>query len=388
MIEEFLFLFTGIVGLIATIIMATSHKFNPFFNIFLMLIFVMTSFRFLIHGSYELGLQLLIKPDKGSNSIFYLAIVPNFYLYYKNLVNREKSFHIKDLKHYLFIILLYFINTVPDIKNSILFYTDPIIYFIIIALYVGFYFWKIYFLLRNKLWNKKNISISYTHYNLIKNWTLYLFAFNTITAITLLISIYIEATTGAIISGKSKVVVLLLFWAFFYFKVLISPEILYGLPVLNKKLLLFNKRIVGLSDNWELSHPTPNRNQDLRLQENIKSNILSYVNEVDHLSYTATIFRDSTYSLTDIANQMKVPTSHIVYLFKYHSKIPFSEYRMHSRIQDAITLIHCDYLKLNTFEALAYKTGFSSYNPFFIAFKKITKSSPQEYIKNQKNLQI
>lgn len=84
-----------------------------------------------------------------------------------------------------------------------------------------------------------------------------------------------------------------------------------------------------------------------------------------------------------MASKLGVPTSHIVYLFKYHSKMTFSEYRMNSRIQDAIHLMMDGFLKMNTLEALAYKTGFSSYNPFFSAFKKITGLSPQEYLKTE-----
>lgn len=83
-----------------------------------------------------------------------------------------------------------------------------------------------------------------------------------------------------------------------------------------------------------------------------------------------------------LANKLGVPTSHIVYLFKYHSNISFSEFRMRSRIHDAINLIESDYLKINTLESLAYKTGFASYSPFFSAFKKVTSFSPQDYLKN------
>ena len=59
---------------------------------------------------------------------------------------------------------------------------------------------------------------------------------------------------------------------------------------------------------------------------------------------------------------------------------------MSSRIKDALSLIDDGYLKRNTLESLAYKTGFSSYNPFFSAFKKITGLSPQEYIKSNKGV--
>lgn len=61
---------------------------------------------------------------------------------------------------------------------------------------------------------------------------------------------------------------------------------------------------------------------------------------------------------------------------------------MQSRIQDALNLIEEDYLKVNTLESLAYKTGFASYNPFFSAFKKVTTVSPQDYLNTKKNLAI
>jgi len=248
-----------------------------------------------------------------------------------------------------------------------------------------FYLWLVLHTLKNNLWHKKNLQIHSNHFHLVKKWTIYLFGHNTIVVTGILISIYTEFALGITISGKYMFIIILLSWLTIYFKILISPEILYGLPILNKKLLLLNKPIVGVNNSWELSSPNTKRDRDVRLQENIKSNIHSYVSEVDRLSYEICVFRNSKLSLSDVANEMEVPTSHLVYVFKYHSKISFSEYRMHSRIQDAINLIHNDYLKLNTLESLAYKTGFSSYTPFFGAFKKVTKLPPQEYLKSQKN---
>ena len=125
--------------------------------------------------------------------------------------------------------------------------------------------------------------------------------------------------------------------------------------------------------------------KDLKLQKNIASNITSYALEVDRLSTEKLIFRNQKATQTDVAKTLGVPTSHIVFLFKYHSNISFSEYRMHSRIKDAIGLMKDGFLEINTFESLAFKTGFASYNPFFSAFKKVTNHSPQEYLKNSLN---
>jgi AraC-like DNA-binding protein len=76
---------------------------------------------------------------------------------------------------------------------------------------------------------------------------------------------------------------------------------------------------------------------------------------------------------------LNIPKSHLSYLFKYHSKISFSDYKKIARIEYALHLIQSDYLKTNTFDSLAKEVGFSSYNPFFTSFKDIIGKPPQEY---------
>ena len=79
--------------------------------------------------------------------------------------------------------------------------------------------------------------------------------------------------------------------------------------------------------------------------------------------------------------ELNVFLSHILkYLFKYHSKVSFSDIKKIIRIQDAIGLIEQNYLTTNTMESLSKKVGFTSYNPFFTSFKDVVGKSPQEYI--------
>jgi AraC-like DNA-binding protein len=373
-------------------LMITSYRSNPFYNAFLLLIIVIISIRFLVHGSYELGLQTILTPDHGPPSILYLIIAPCFYLYYKNLVHQKKTYNPKDLKHLIYIGFLYFINTNETLGESFIFYFGRITNFILIGIFILFYLILIFKLLSKQIWFKKDIPINNRHFRLIKNWSIYLFTLNVLGAFGLLTSIYHEVNSKSEISGTSMALFMMLFWLFIYFKILSSPEILYGLPILNKKLLKFSspyleseQNTVSKNKNWVLETDSQKNNQDLKLQEKIRADIFSYIQEIDKLSNKAFIFRRPNISVSDLANKLGVPTSHIVYIFKYHSTISFSEYRMHSRIQDAITLIKSGYLKTNTLESLAYKTGFASYNPFFSAFKKVTTFSPQDYLKLNKN---
>jgi AraC-like DNA-binding protein len=262
--------------------------------------------------------------------------------------------------------------------------------FFFVAIFILFYLILTFKLLSQKIWFRKNLLLNTEHFDLIKNWTIYFFIINALCGLLLLVSLHKEFNNGISVSGKSMAIFMLLFWLFLFFKILISPEILYGLPILNRTLLKFNdplpkkKEAVSItSTNWVLATTSDKSNQDKRLQENIRVNIESYIREVDTLSAEKLIFRNPKTSQSNIAEILGVPVSHVVYLFKYHSKISFSEYRMNSRIQDAVALIKDGFLNTETLESLAYKTGFSSYNPFFIAFKKITTFSPQEYPKKK-----
>ena len=392
MIEPFLFLLTGIIGIVIIFLMIRYYRSNPFCNFFLILTLSIISFRFFIHGSYNLGLQTLLKPDRGLSSLLYLILFPCSYLYYKNLSHQTKAFNFKDLKHLIFILLLYSINSIEGLENSFIFYFGIITNLFFIILFVLFYLIVTFLMLSKKIWFRKNLHINGDYFNLVKNWTIYFFTINTLCAVMLVVSLYLEITNGVYVSGKMMAIFSLIFWLFIFFKILVSPEILFGLPTLNKTLLKFNaplnkdKTVVIIkSNNWVLVTETKKSDQDLKLKGNIGANIERYINEVDKLSTVNLIFRNPKISQSNLAENIGVPASHVVYLFKYHSKISFSEYRTNSRVQDAILLIKGGFLSTETLESLAFKTGFASYNPFFIAFKKITTYSPQEYVKVKKS---
>jgi len=391
LIDSFLFLFTGIIGIVTLALMLRFYKSNPFCNLFLILVLSIVSIRFFIHGSYNLGLQTVLKPDRGLLSILFLIIVPSSYLYYKNLVFQINTFNYKDLKHLIFIIFLFVINSIDGLRDSFIFYFGSYTNFFLISIFLVFYLTLIFRLLSKNIWFQKILLLNNSHFKLIKNWTFYFFTIHVLSSFAVLASLYIEIKSGETPSGKSMAVFLLFFWIFLFFKILISPEILFGLPILNKTLLRFNDTISEnnetlkpITDNWVLETKCAKSNQDQKLEEKITKNISSYIQEVDKLSLEEHIFRNQKTSQNNIAEKLGVPTSHIVYLFKYHSKASFSEYRMQSRIKDAIELINEGFLNNETFESLAFTTGFSSYNPFFIAFKKITTFSPQDYIKVNK----
>ena len=120
--------------------------------------------------------------------------------------------------------------------------------------------------------------------------------------------------------------------------------------------------------------------QDIQLNLKINGIVKQYLNEVDLAIENNNYFRDATFSLNDLAVKLNIPKSHLTFIYKYHSKISFSDFKKIARINDAIHLIENDYLKTNTFDSLSKTVGFSSYNPFFTSFKDVVGKAPQEYL--------
>ena len=93
-------------------------------------------------------------------------------------------------------------------------------------------------------------------------------------------------------------------------------------------------------------------------------------------------FRKPEFTIKELALEIKIPVSHLKYLYKYHSKISFSDHKKIIRIKDALDLIDQNYLHTHTLESLSKKVGFASYNPFFTSFKEVVGKSPIQYISN------
>ncbi|WP_165930078.1 helix-turn-helix domain-containing protein [Flavobacterium sandaracinum] len=243
-----------------------------------------------------------------------------------------------------------------------------------------------YRLLRNTIWTRKgDIKVIQKQNKLINNWTLYLFIGLILTISRLFISISMEIYFDESIRGHSYQWISALIWLTILFKILRSPEILYGYSVLHQKINENKKNTLVINGIWKKNSDIQlNNHQHIALKEKIDPNIIDYIKEIESISLKFELFRNANLTMSDLANNLKIPKSHLSYLFKYHSTISFTEYKKVIRIHDAINQIEQNYLKNNTLDSLSKKVGFTSYNPFFTSFKEIAGVSPLEYYKINK----
>lgn len=386
MLFDLLYILTSLLGFLIITLIAIWYKSNRMINIYLLVIFLLLSIKFLIHGLIDLKIFTFINHDNISYFPFFSIGIPSLYLYFKNLVNDTKTFNKNELKHFIFPVLLGFYTLLLDQFYILSFYSSFILYSIFIIFH-SFYIFLSFQFLRKNIWQRKaELFNADQQNNLLIKWTTFLFIFSCLISLRLFVSLSLGVMNHRYTYGQNYQWISAILLDFIYIKILSSPQILYGYNALYKKIKKHRDSNFILRDLWIITPTEPITNsQDLILQEKIEAYITTYLQNIETLVLRYEILRNPLVSLTDIANKLEIPKSHITFVFKYHSKVSFTEFKKIIRIYDALHLIEENYLKSNTLESLATKVGFSSYNPFFITFKDITGTTPQIYYKEHTN---
>lgn len=391
MIANLAVAFSGLMGFLTIFLILIRYRSNRITNIYLVIIFGIVSTRMVVIGTFNLENNDVITTLLEKYNNLLIVIIPCTYLYFLNLVHDKKRIELNNLKHFSIPLLFNLIDYALDnsylslVKNN--FY-----YYIFFALYTIVYLVLNYNLLNKNIWNRKgDISIVVKQNQLIKNWSVFLFSIFLVNALRTIVVLFWEINNQNYSFGASFLWITAILWLSIYFKIIISPEILYGYTFLNSKINENKKSDKPILSFWTTKTIIEITNiQDKQLNDKIKEAIPEYIKLIEQFSFHNQTFRNKGFVISDLSNKLNIPKSHLNFLFKYHSKISFSEYKKIVRIHDSLALINEGYLTTNTFDSLAKEVGFKSYNTFFVSFKDYTGVTPQEFlikiIKNKINL--
>lgn len=390
MIANLIVSFSGVVGFITVFLILLRYKSNRITNIYLIIVFLIISTRMLIIGVYSIENNSFLTLILSKYNNLLIVIVPCMYLYFDNLVKDDKNFQVHNSIHFVIPLVFNIIDYANDNQylniNNVNYY-----YSSFFALFSITYFLLMYLLLKVKVWNRQGeIGVVIKQNKLLKNWSFYLFSVIIIVGVRLIITLFWEINNLSFNFGVSYLWVSAIFWLLLYFKIIVSPEILYGYTFLNAKINELKKSENQTTAFWIKNPKIIITNiQDHQLFEKIKEDLNIYMVEIDSFSFHTDAYRNTSFSLTDLSNQLRIPKSHLTFLFKYHSKISFSEYKKIIRIQDGLQLIQSGYLTSNTYDSLAKEIGFKSYNTFFVSFKDVSGISPHDFlVKDIKNKSV
>jgi AraC-like DNA-binding protein len=380
-VENSIFILTGFVGFTTMFLLLFSIRSNKHVNFFFLIITALVSFRALLRGTYGFHLQSIAADFSTANRTLMLILMPLFFLYFKGLVADQKKIIWKDLLHLLFPVVLSLSFKLNADFHLIEQEIIRIYYFLIIIIFSLIYLLLIWRLVYKNFFNEINPS-NLEHFNLIRNWSIFLLIISTFQVVRLIISLLIDFSQNIVLTGNPFSVVSSIIWIIIFGKILITPEILFGLPKLNQRIQLLQVDKIVLNKFWKSHISTIENQNDFKMRDKMDQKALHIIHEIDQVFITKHLFKNSNFSISELAFEIGEPVSHLVYLFKYHCTVNFTEFKTVHRINHAKELINEGFLAVNTMETLAYEVGFSSYNPFFTAFKKYTNQSPNDYFRS------
>ncbi|MEI8117365.1 MAG: AraC family transcriptional regulator [Flavobacteriia bacterium] len=370
------YMLNGTFGFICAFLVLFSIKSIRYTNMYLAVMIMAISFRLVFRGYLELTGQesLLIQISKNN---FYVIILPLPYLYFKNLILQSSSIRRKELFHFIFPLVLIQENRYGWIQTWFHLDLTILIKVLIITLNIVYFSLSIH-VLNSNFWRKTGaIKLETTQNKLLKKWTIVVFSAFTLMQIRLITALLINYnhdyfTDNYFIWINSMIMFVV------FIMIITSPEILNGyISQISREREVTSSAVT----NWQLKSTIKISNkQDLQLSQKINPELNAYFQQIDQFIEKEHFFRQSGLSVNDLALKLKIPKSHLSFIFKYHSTVSFPDFKKLIRIQDAIKLIDDGYLKTNTFDSLSKEVGFSTYNTFYTAFKEVTSKAPQEYV--------
>lgn len=382
MLETLIFLITAILGFICLAVILGKSKYQNkiIINKYLIVIIGHQAFRFLTYALSKLYPQFKVESINNFIEVGYALILPCYYLYFRNMINEVKLKEINPIH----IILPLTLIAVFIVKSHVPVTHEMSLRKAFLAILIStilFYAYLGFSMLIKNIWTRNSeINTIQKQNQLIKNWSIFLY-------ISFVGNTIIRIFTGFFLNNdqpysSNYIWITALIYLGLFIKILLSPEILYGYDLLNKSIDAIPEKI-ALHTVWKIKGTVTeiNSEKDKKIQEKLNGLLANYIHRVEELSFNSDVFRDPKLDIEEISSRLKIPASHINYIFKFHCLESFTDFKKIVRIHDATKLIEKGYLNDKTIESLSEKVGFSSYITFHLAFKNITGMSTQEYLK-------
>ncbi len=374
-----------VLALLVTIILLFNFRRNPFINIFILLIILSNLVRIPFYLSYALDWQSVYRDVPKPFSIMFLMNTVFFYHYLKSMLLNAKFQWIQFIAPTVVVIALFMLNwLVPS--NDLYQIVLRGLNFPIVVGFVVFYVvssWKVLF---PNLWNASTRNIHYSNFYLIRNWLTALFILFVLLAIRLIGSYTYELITQQKFNNLSFHSVHSILWIIIYITFFSQPTVLYGLQRID---LFSNSEVKDVDDllkakfSWRRFPSEIQNKMDQQLSIKLDPKVPEIIRKLESKMAIKVMVKNPNVNIEALSDKLELPKSHVQYVFKYYADFSFVEFRSKIRVYYAVSKMQQGFLSKNTMDALAKESGFSSYNPFYAAFKSEFGTGPSEF-----NLQL
>ena len=362
MILDLISLLASFLCLIVVLMILQSVRFNKKINIpFIVIIIFVGMQRF---QSSLTNLNLLdLKSPFESFPFYSLFFIPLFLFFFKESVG-DKSTSFKDLIHFILpIILIIFrkLEFLPGQISRLVFFIFTLSYWILILSIIIKYYKRTLSKYSFSKINFKWLILVFSNVSLIMfflNYTVIYWKLN-----------QTDMSLDKFYRGSS------ILWAVALLYLILNPVIVFGKDYLQNQLILKSK----LFSSWSYKTIKKTETKDQILLKKVNKSIPELIYKLKLLEQDFNFLMQKKITTKSLSNKLKIPNSHLKFVFKYHCKLSFHEYFNLLKIALAIELIGQGFLNDRTIESLSDTCHFESRNTFYKNFKKFTGSSPSKF---------
>ncbi len=391
---------------VATLIFGTYFIIKGFKNyrsqIYLGLILVGLSVRIFTQSIFQLNVPFEGRYYLMIVGSFQFAILPSVYLHLKSLLDDDEYAVNRVLLHFIPLLFAFLSLAIPTVifegvPKEIHDYSSTVWSFPGIIsmrlLHVSFFFLGLYYLYKNfkLLLNAfSNGKLLGTHGKLIGQWALFV-----LFPLSMLFMLFLENFVSIILGIPVKIDLepSLLIRTFFVSGILLfvfkNEAIQFGMPQLNLDDELENKSKISNAKGEDLVWIKSKEHENTLLGERVfqnQENIDRMIDKVDTYVRLNHPFRNPNFGLDELSRAVRIPTQHLRYVFKYHSKMGFVNYRNYCRMEDLIARLLNEEHSNYTLEALALEHGFGSHSVVLRTFKLHYNATPTEVIQSKRGV--
>jgi AraC-like DNA-binding protein len=355
----------GFLCLFVMMLMLFNSRLNRKTNIYLIIILFLVGLQRFLNGIELLGLtEVIYSPLKNRLSVAFF-IVPVYYLFFNRLIRGTSNLK-KELLN--FILPIVFVSVDVLIVNYQLNYY---IYLIFSSVYFGLILNLVFGLINNK----KRSMFEKGSYETIRTWTILMFL---ITFSLLFFSNYFLfhlAESRINLSDFYRFSSLLWLIALIYiFK---NPVIIFGEHTLLKSIQINEPQEFLI---WSRKPLKSIEQKDAVLSNNISIKVDAIILSIQKLQKSSQALSKITFTASNLAKELKLPRSHVEFVFKYYCHYSINDFSNLVKINYAFSLINAGYLDKYTIASLGDKCLFNSRFTFSKNFKKFMGISVSDYI--------
>lgn len=358
---------TGFLLILLVVILLTNKKKDRKINLFFLLLLTIAGSQRFLYGFESLNLLSVSNSPFQINLKLTFFLPPLYYAFFLTLLYKSPKLKMLLLPFgvaTIIVLALYTVDFSRDVKQ------------IVYLIYSSTYVLLILKMNRNYVFAKKTI-LDLKHIKYIKSWVFIMLGMLLVVYVfsNYIFSTYIYDIDTIVL--KNFYISTSALWFLIALYILMNPIILYGEQLLHNELIT---KSINEIEVWNKNKLKAIDKSDKKVEKKIAPSLNTLQSALIQNELNLMLNFKKVPTLKELSFELGYPQSHIKFLFKYYSYYSFGEYVNVLKIKYALHLIHTQYLQNHTIDSLSTKCFFTNRSTFFKNFKKLTGSSPSNYI--------